>query len=179
MNKTEQYSEMLKELLFLFQSEQEQHEKAVSDCINELTQGWYESDVMQHTITTGTKIRDIRQFRDKTRTEIAAQCDITRSAIGYYEHDIRIPDEATLAHIADKLDVPPSTLQERNLCSLNDCIHILFEIEDTGAFHSHLFRDVLALWKIKRDQLAAGELTQEEYQKWKWELSVMDVGGET
>ena len=165
MSKVEQYSEMLKELLFLFQSGQD-------ECIDKLMQSWNELDVMQSVITTGTKIRDIRQFRDKTRLGIAVKCDVTRSALGHYERGTRFPDEATLAKIADQLDVPPATLQERHLSSLDDCIHALFEIEDTGAFHSLLFQDVLALWKVKREQLAAGELTQEEYQKWKWELRI-------
>lgn len=190
MNKSEKYTEMLQEskgytdmlqdLLSLFQSVSqrinEQREASFGDCLYNIISDRQAADKMTAKCDrlTGTKIRAIRQFRKMPTKYLATACGVTPACIRFYERGEREPDETMLGMIAKQLDVPPSAIREHNLNSPNDCIHVLFEIEELGLFDSATFQDFIKFWKIKRQQLASGELTEEEYRQWKYELFVSE-----
>ena len=121
MNNTAQFIEMLNEQSFL----------PDSDSFNDLS--------------SGKKMRSIRKSKNISVLDVADTCRLSKSAILHYENDIRKPSAAVLTSIADQLNVPPSTLVEYNLHSLNNCIHALFEIEESGAFNSQTFREALIM----------------------------------
>ncbi len=176
MKNTAQFIEMLNEILSLFQrvkEEQQVNQIDGIDCIHCLANIIPDSNSF-NALSTGKKIRSIRMRKKISVLDVADTCRLSKAAILHYENDIRKPSAAVLTSIADQLNVPPSTLVEYNLHSLNNCIHALFEIEESGAFNSQIFREALALWESKRAQLASGELTAEEYQTWKWEFCISE-----
>ena len=174
MRDTAQYIEMLKELLSLIQDVEDKqcaNSLVGIDCVNSIANAMYHA-APSDGLSTGKKIRKIRQHRDMSTDEMGKYLRMTGSAIRHYENDARTPSDVVLILIADQLGVSPSALMERNLHSLNDCVHALFDIEDFGAFNSQEFRDAIALWHIKRAQLASGEITEDEYLEWKWKLTL-------
>lgn len=177
MNTTDKYIEVLTEILSLFHDIHDRqtivpNETANIDKLTDTLFALQSAKPFNTSITTGSKIRAIRQCREKSIKELSKVCGVSEASVRFWESNNRFASDESVANIAAYLDVPLSTLRERNINSLNDCIHVLFEIEESGALNSRLFQDVLALWKVKREQLAAGELTKEEYQKWKWELRI-------
>ena len=82
----------------------------------------------------------------------------------------RTPSPNARDAIAQALDISPASLKDRQLTDLNDCIHTLFDLEDTGILDSEVFQGILAQWKEKQQQLKAGAISFNEYRLWKMQF---------
>ena len=64
-------------------------------------------------MTTGEKIKQIRLGKGWTQTELGKRCGMADSQIGAYERGESTPREATIARIAEALDVDPAALNQK------------------------------------------------------------------
>ena len=145
-------------------------------------------------MAVGDRIKRARNFRGLTQKElgIAAGLD-ERSAdirIAQYESGTRTPKEDLLRKIAEILDVNYRSLYEPTLYAAEDIMYSLveldehyprtslYEVTDTSnpdspethmalSFRDHLLDSFLKEWQLRKQQLADGEITQEEYLEWK------------
>ena len=129
---------------------------------------------------SGKKIREVRQRRRMTATELGAQADIKKALLIHYENGIRSVSDEALHKIADALGVPFSTLRARNLESASDVMQILFRleqkygvkpvrIEDQIVLTSEmdLLSECFTLWFEQRKRFLNKEISEMEYQEWK------------
>lgn len=63
-------------------------------------------------MTTGEKIKQIRISKRLTQSELGKRCGMADSQIGVYERGESKPREATLARIAEALDVDLAVLKQ-------------------------------------------------------------------
>ena len=118
-------------------------------------------------MAVGDRIKRARNFRGLTQKElgIAAGLD-ERSAdirIAQYESGTRTPKEDLLRKIAEVLDVNYRSLYEVTDTSDPDYP----ELHMALSFRNHLLDGFLKEWQLRKQQLADGEITQEEYLEWK------------
>lgn len=129
---------------------------------------------------SGKKIREVRQRRRMTATELGAQADIKKALLIHYENGIRSVSDEALHKIADALGVPFSTLRARNLESASDVMQILFRLEQKYGvmpvrienqivltFEMDLLSESIALWFEQRKRFLNKEISEMEYQEWK------------
>ena len=81
---------------------------------------------------SGAKLRKIRLRRNKTVKDISNACNVTEASIRYYESGERQLTEDRMKEIASVLEVDESALQDHQLNSIADIMHILFDLEDAG-----------------------------------------------
>lgn len=62
-------------------------------------------------MTTGEKIKRIRLSKGLTQSELGKRCGMADSQIGVYERGESKPRAATIARIAEALDVDPKVLE--------------------------------------------------------------------
>lgn len=136
------------------------------------------------THSTGFKIQYLRERRNKTAEDLCKYCNVTRAAVNHWEQNRRFPDDKTLQIIADALKVDVAALLERNIRSIVDVIHILFEIAEDGSIvpdadgiriTNDILRDALAQWYDKHEQWKSGQITNEEYYDWQDAFTVADL----
>lgn len=129
---------------------------------------------------SGKKIREVRQRRRMTATELGAQANIKKALLIHYENGVRSVSDEALHKIADALGIPFSTLRARNLESVSDVMQILFRleqkygvkpvrIEDQIALTSEmdLLSESFSLWFEQRQRFLNKEISEMEYQEWK------------
>lgn len=64
-------------------------------------------------IDIGTRIRTMRMSRGLNQTELASRIGVSRSAIGMWENNERLPDLDTIEALADEFNVPLSALVDK------------------------------------------------------------------
>ena len=153
----------------------------------------------------GDRIKRVRNFRGMTQKELGIAVGLDEKSadirIAQYESGTRTPKEDLLKKIADVLDVNYRSLYESNLYAAEDIMYALFELDehyprtslyevtdtsDPGSpeihmalsFRNHLLDGFLKEWQLRKQQLAAGEISREEYQEWKlnWPQTADDCG---
>lgn len=82
-------------------------------------------------MTIGEKIRMARRLRDYTQAELGRMVKLPGDMIRKYENDVRTPKADRLAMIAEKLEIDISSLSDINITSVEDILHVLFELEDS------------------------------------------------
>lgn len=136
-------------------------------------------------MTIGERIRRFRKDVDMTQRELADEVGLTESAIRNYERGIRVPSDAQIVKIAAALDMPADSIREIGVSGARGALEVLFRYEgelglmpvvtddgiavavDPGREDSQKAAAALKAWKRMRDQLAAGEVTEAEYEAWK------------
>lgn len=129
---------------------------------------------------SGRKIREVRQRRRMTATELGAQANIKKALLIHYENGVRSVSDEALHKIADALGIPFNTLRARNLESVSDVMQILFRleqkygvkpvrIEDQIVLTSEmdLLSECFTLWFEQRKRFLNKEISEMEYQEWK------------
>lgn len=85
-------------------------------------------------MSVGYNIRNIRTLRGMTQKELGLKAGFSNSTadvrIRQYESGKMVPKEDKLNDIAKALDVDVSALEDHNITSDNDVMHIFFELED-------------------------------------------------
>ena len=114
--------------------------------------------------------------------ELGAACNVTESAISYYELGDRQVNKDILHKIAQHMSVPEAALRDRNIYDYVDVMHVLFELsekcdlipykipEDTRfvlATEDKTMQDAIYAWFIKHNELKQREISEEEYDDWK------------
>ena len=134
-------------------------------------------------MTTGQKIKELRQAQKLSQKELGTRCGISEPAIRNYELDNRTPSAQQLEKIAAALNVSIYALSDPKIDDLDGVLHTLFQLEkmygltisridgeiclklDETAENNPL-ADMLSLWFEKKEQLTCGEITHEEYNGW-------------
>ena len=142
-------------------------------------------------MTIGKRIKKHRTNRGMTQKElgIAAGFD-EKSAdvrIAQYESGVRTPKEKVIANIANALNVSPKALERLDIDSYEGLAHTLFILEDIyglkiNSINGNLclmldnhksskyatFFDMFCLWRQKAEKLNNGEITENEYNTWRY-----------
>ncbi|WP_417049287.1 helix-turn-helix domain-containing protein [Ellagibacter isourolithinifaciens] len=116
-----------------------------------------------------------------TQRELADEVGLTESAIRNYERGIRTPGDQQIGRIAEALD----SIREIGVSGVRGALEVLFRYErelglmpvvtgdgvavapDPKEEGSQKAAQALKAWKRMRDQLAAGEIDEDDYEAWK------------
>lgn len=118
--------------------------------------------------------------------------------IAQYENNSRRPKENLLRKIAEVLDVNYRSLYEPSLYAAEDVMYTLFELDEhytlklhevnsENSYHSKhmaisfnhkLLDEFLEEWKLRKEELSLGKITEDEYREWKfnWPQTTDDCG---
>lgn len=136
-------------------------------------------------MTIGARIRRYRNEGGMTQRELADEVGLTESAIRNYERGIRTPSDEQIERIAGALDVSADSIREIGVSGARGALEVLFRYEkelglmpvvtgdgvavvpDPQKDGSQKAAQALKAWKRMRDQLAAGEIDEDDYEAWK------------
>ncbi|WP_028829041.1 helix-turn-helix domain-containing protein [Proteocatella sphenisci] len=155
-------------------------------------------------MTIGDKIKKIRKYRNMTQKQLGILCGFSENTadvrIRQYENNSKIPKEDMLKNIANALNINVCALNESSLYAAEDVMFSLFELDDhysiplfkiiddtdssfpqeriAISFKYKLINDFLKEWLIRKEELATGVITKEEYFEWKinWPDTCDDCG---
>ena len=138
----------------------------------------------------GKRIKLIRQLRGLTQRELGERIGFSGKAadirIAQYESETRKPKDKIAETMAGALEVPTFALNVPNIDSDYGVMHTLFTLEDEYGFQirnidgklcitldkSHPsflgFFDMLNAWQKQNQKLQDEEITQEEYDAWRY-----------
>lgn len=139
------------------------------------------------TMAIGERIKRIRNFRGMTQSQLGEAVGLSDVRIRQYEIGNRTPKEDMLQEIVKALNVNYRSLYEPTLYAAEDVMYTLFELDehynmplyevtdkDDGSvkhvyvgFDYSLLDELLLDWKEKKQELANGKITKEEYFEWK------------
>ena len=148
----------------------------------------------------GERIRFFRLLRGMTQKYLGTQVGFPeRSAdvrLAQYETGTRTPKADLTAALADTLDVSPQALSVPDVDSYTGLMHTLFTLEDRygleicesdGEVHLRVnmfkgkdaaqLHEMMCAWLKVASMLKAGEITQEEYDRWRYRYPEFDTGG--
>ena len=138
-------------------------------------------------MTTGSRIRALRESRGMTQRQLAERAGCTDAAIRNYEAGRRALKGSALDAIAGAPGVAPEALMPVQAESVRDALELLFRIEEEfglrpvgggrlavapGAEKAPKLAAAIKAWESQVDALDRGEITPEEYESWK-----MGIGG--
>ena len=133
-------------------------------------------------MTIGARIRRYRNEGGMTQRELADEVGLTESAIRNYERGIRTPGNQQIGRIAEALDVSADSIREIGVSGVRGALEVLFRYErelglmpvvtgdgvavapDPKEEGSQKAAQALKAWKRMRDQLAAGEIDEDDYE---------------
>ena len=124
-------------------------------------------------MTTGDKIRAVRSFRGMKQKELGMAVGFSENTadvrIAQYESGSRTPKQPLLIRLAKVLQVKPQNFEAVTADSAKSILCALFWLEED--IRRCPAQEELAChmqkWYDKRQELLAGEITQEEYFDWK------------
>ena len=144
----------------------------------------------------GERIRYIRRLRKLTQTTLGVKLGFPESSaevrIAQYETGTRTPKENGIKVIADILEVSPLALKMPDIDSNLGLMHTFFALEDmygleikseddklTFQFRDERkldpsFRQMLFAWAEQTEKLKNGEITKDEYDKWRYNYPKYD-----
>ena len=138
-------------------------------------------------MTTGSRIRALRESRGRTQRQTAERAGCTDAAIRNEEAGRRAMKGSALEAIAGALGVDPEALMPVQAEAPRGALELLFRVvEEVGLRHVGGGRLAVApgaekapklsaaikAWESQVDALDRGEITPEEYESWK-----MGIGG--
>ncbi|MBD5159280.1 MAG: helix-turn-helix transcriptional regulator [Ruminococcus sp.] len=133
----------------------------------------------------GNKIKRIRNLRGLTQKEFGRLIGFDEKTadvrVAQYESGTRTPKADLLQKMAEVLDVNICSLSEPSLYSAEEIMFALFELDDnypikildtpnekhSVCFDSVLMDSFLSEWQTRKQELADGIITPEEYLEWK------------
>ena len=140
-------------------------------------------------MSSGSKIRYIRKFKKVSQSTLAKAIGITQKSpharIAQYENGYYNPSTETIEQIADVLDVNADYIKEHNPEEITGAMRSLFELERfygltvdydenkgiclraKNTNQASYLNVLLTIWQSVKDDLALGNITQEEYENWK------------
>ena len=148
----------------------------------------------------GERIRYFRKLRGMKLKELGLRLGFPEKSadvrMAQYESETRTPKAELTAALAHALDVSPLALTVPDIDSDLGLMHTLFALEDTcglrveemdgevclgvdpsqGARAASL-REMLRAWREQAARLEAGEITREEYDRWRYHYPEFDTTG--
>ncbi len=134
----------------------------------------------------GERIKRIRNFRKMTQSQLGEAVGLSDVRIRQYEIGNRTPKEDMIKELAAALDCNYRSIYEPTLYAAEDVMYTLFELDEhydmplyevkdektkethiCVGFDYSLLDDFLSEWMKKKDELAKGKITKEEYFEWK------------
>ena len=144
----------------------------------------------------GERIRYIRKLRKLTQTRLGVKLGFPESSaevrIAQYETGTRTPKENGIKVIADILEVSPLALKVPDIDSNLGLMHTFFALEDMYGLEIKAeddqlifqFKDerkldpsfcqMLFAWAQQTEKIKNGEITKEEYDKWRYNYPKYD-----
>lgn len=145
-------------------------------------------------MSVGERIRLFRLRRGMTQKSLGMAIGFPEASadvrIGQYESGARKPKAGRSADMAQVLGVSPHALRVPDVESDIGLMHTLFALEDARglavgeldgepclrfegarAGEGRSLQDMLRAWKRQADLLAAGKITREDYDTWRYTLS--------
>ena len=149
----------------------------------------------------GERIHFFRTMRGMTQKYLGMALGFPEKSadvrLAQYENGSRTPKADVTAALAQVLDVSPKALDVPNIDSYIGLMHTLFTLEDRYGLevcecedevhlrvHIHKGRDaaelhkMLAAWGAVAAKLKAGEITKEEYDRWRYRYPELDTSGQ-
>jgi len=146
----------------------------------------------------GERIRYIRNLRGMTQKYLGIAIGFSENTadvrMAQYESGARTPKENMIADIANVLEVCPQALTLPDIDSYIGLAHTLFALEDLYAFkinsidgelcitldkskgmlYVSMF-DILNAWRKESDKLKNGEITEDEYNTWRYNYPKLEA----
>jgi len=147
----------------------------------------------------GERIRFIRNLRGMTQKYLGMAIGFTEKTaevrMTQYESGARTPKEKMISDFANVLDVRPQALTVPDIDSDIGLAHTLFTLEDVYGFKvieadgevclrlENINRnyeatiEMLSAWRQEAAKLEAGEITKDDYDKWRYRYPEFDTTG--
>lgn len=149
----------------------------------------------------GERIRFLRNLRGMTQKYLGMKVGFSESTaevrMAQYENGARTPKEKMIADFASILDVSTHALTVPDIDTDIGLIHTLFTLEDRYGLNIDEADDevclkvnmrksqdaaelhkMLCAWRQVAAMLKAGEITQEEYDRWRYHYPEYDTSGQ-
>ena len=149
----------------------------------------------------GERIHFFRTMRGMTQKYLGMALGFPEKSadvrLAQYENGSRTPKADVTAALAQVLDVSPKALDVPDIDSYAGLMHTLFTLEDRYGLevcecedevhlrvHIHKGRDaaelhrMLSTWGAIAAKLKAGEITKEEYDRWRYRYPELDTSGQ-
>ena len=146
----------------------------------------------------GERINFFRNMRGMTQKYLGMQVGFPEKSadvrLAQYETGTRTPKTDLTAALADTLDVSPQALAVPDIDSYIGLMHTLFTLEDRYGLHideadgeiclkvdvrknkdAAQLHEMLCAWRQAAAMLKAGEITQEEYNRWRYRYPEFDT----
>lgn len=138
-------------------------------------------------MNTGELIRFYRKRKHLTQAGLGEAAGLSEPAIRNYELGNRTPDRGQLEKISKALGVTPDSLVRHEIASAKDALGVLFQLEDEfglvpqedgslridpKADNAQKLDVAIKAWVNARDELARGDMTEEDYKAWRAGLQV-------
>lgn len=130
----------------------------------------------------GGRLQYFRKLRGMTQKQLGTALGFPEQStdvrIAQYESGARTPKEQTVLALAKVLEVAPTALAIPTLADETALMHLLFALEDSFGIVSIPFVDddtelgkVMYWWRLLAGKKMAGEISKEEYDKWRYRFS--------
>ena len=146
----------------------------------------------------GERISFFRNMRGMTQKYLGMKVGFPEKSadvrLAQYETGTRTPKTDLTAALADTLDVSPQALAVPDIDSYIGLMHTLFTLEDRYGLHideadgevclkvdvrknkdAAQLHEMLCAWRQAAAMLKAGEITQEEYDRWRYRYPEFDT----
>ena len=136
-------------------------------------------------MNTGELIRFYRKRKHLTQAGLGEAAGLSEPAIRNYELGNRTPDRGQLEKISRALGVTPDSLVRYEIESAKDVLGVLFQLEDEFGLvpqeggtlgidpkskNAQKLDAAIKAWSNARDELARGEMTEDDYRDWRARL---------
>ena len=137
----------------------------------------------------GERIHYFRLLRGMTQKQLGNAVGFTENTadvrIAQYESGVRTPKAEIVSALARELDISVYALTVPDIDTEIGLMHTLFTLEDTSALkigeidgelcirldksspRYHAMFEMLSAWQTESAKLAAGEITQADYDRWR------------
>lgn len=146
----------------------------------------------------GERIHFFRNLRNLSLRQLGQAAGFPENnadiRIAQYQSGTRMPKENVMLKIADTLDVSPAALNVPDIDSYTGLMHTLFTLEDLYGLKVTWQEDEICLrvdvrqgrdaaelhrrlcsWGTEAAKLEAGEITREEYDRWRYHYPELDM----
>jgi transcriptional regulator with XRE-family HTH domain len=149
-------------------------------------------------MATGERIRFFRTLRGMTQKYLGLMLGFPDNSadvrLAQYESEDRTPKADLTAQLAEALDVSPKAIAVPDIDTMDGLMHTLFALEDRkllritnadgliclraeifdGGVHAADLDQRLRAWQEQSAKLKAGEITKEDYDRWRYHYPDFD-----
>ena len=149
-------------------------------------------------MATGERIRFFRTLRGMTQKYLGLMLGFPDNSadvrLAQYESEDRTPKADLTAQLAEALDVSPKAIAVPDIDTMDGLMHTLFALEDRkllritnadgliclraeifdGGVHAADLDQRLRAWQEQAAKLKAGEITKEDYDRWRYHYPAFD-----